>query len=351
MDVTSYLLGKQAGGGGSEINNQDKNVTITTNGSSTITADSGYTGLGTVGITTNVQPNLETLTETITTNGTTTYTPSTGKDGFSSVSITTNVSGGGAEDYFENSTINTGATAIRSLIKKIPDFTIATYYPSFDNMFDGYEKLTALPNISLISTSNPNTLTGNCQRFARDCNSLLSVPSTYDFSGVTNAQSMFQGCSSLTSFSQTNFSSATNVSQLFQSCSGITSFPNLDCSNATSSQQMFQSCRMVTAPNITFTKLQNSMSMFNNCENLENVPIYDTSKIQSFWLEEMFSYCLKLTDTSLDNILQMCINAVNYTGTKKLTALGINDRTAYPLSRIQALPHYQDFIDAGWTIS
>ena len=63
----------------------------------------------------------------------------------------------------------------------------------------------------------------------------------------------------------------------------------------------------------------------------------------------MFFYCFSLSDTSLDNILQMCINATSYTATKTLNHIGIYLDT-YPASRIQALPHYQDFLDAGWTI-
>lgn len=44
LDITSYLLGKNSSGGGTTINNQD--ITVTENGE--YTADSGYTGLGTV---------------------------------------------------------------------------------------------------------------------------------------------------------------------------------------------------------------------------------------------------------------------------------------------------------------
>lgn len=55
MDIISYLLGKKkGGGGGTPINNQNKNITITENGTTSVSADAGYTGLGTVGITTNV---------------------------------------------------------------------------------------------------------------------------------------------------------------------------------------------------------------------------------------------------------------------------------------------------------
>lgn len=54
IDVTSFLLGKSQGGGGSPTL-QTKNVTITSNTETTVTPDEGYDGLEEVTITTNVQ--------------------------------------------------------------------------------------------------------------------------------------------------------------------------------------------------------------------------------------------------------------------------------------------------------
>ena len=53
MDITSYLLGKQAGGG-STPTLQTKSVTITENTTTEVTPDSGYDGLEKVNVTTNV---------------------------------------------------------------------------------------------------------------------------------------------------------------------------------------------------------------------------------------------------------------------------------------------------------
>lgn len=88
-------------------------------------------------------------------------------------------------------------------------------------------------------------------------------------------------------------------------------------------------------------------NMFNNCRRLEDLPLFDTSKITS--MTNAFYFCIKLTDESIDNILQMCINATSYSGTKTLTHLGFHS-VYIAKSKIEALPHYQDFIDAGWTI-
>ena len=73
------------------VKNQDKSVTIESNGTQGVYPDIGYTGLSSVSITTNVQPKLEEKTESITTNGTKIITPTTGKDGISKVTIEVDV--------------------------------------------------------------------------------------------------------------------------------------------------------------------------------------------------------------------------------------------------------------------
>ncbi len=61
MDITSYLLGKKKGGGGTSTL-QEKSVTVTVNTTQNITADSGYDGLSKVILTTNVMPAVENST-------------------------------------------------------------------------------------------------------------------------------------------------------------------------------------------------------------------------------------------------------------------------------------------------
>ena len=333
MDVTSYLLGKKSGGGGGKINNQNKDITITENGSTSVSADAGYTGLGTVGITTNVtpdlesksvtinsntttvitpsidkdglsqvsvttnveaQPDLETKSVTITENGTTTITPTTGKDGMSEVEVTTNVSGGGVDEYFVTTTDSRTAAAIK-LIKKFPPLDL----------------------------SSRNSLTN----FFKDCTNLIEIP-------------------------QCTFSSnITDVNGMFSYCSQITTAPLFDISKAQSTARMFSYCTsLITLPTYNISSATDIAYMCYSCSNLENVPVFNFSKIiKNSNIENIFFGCSRLTDASLDNILQSCISAVSFTGTKTLTTLGIS-KGSYPASRIQALPHYQDFLDAGWTI-
>ena len=112
---------------------------------------------------------------------------------------------------------------------------------------------------------------------------------------------------------------------------------------------MFQYCyALITAPNINLYKSATLAAMFKDCTSLQNVPIYQAYSNPN--AKDMFSNCPALTDTSLDNILQMCYTyMVGLGSNRKLSYLGFT-ASNYPASRIQALPHYQDFIDAGWTI-
>jgi len=100
-------------------------------------------------------------------------------------------------------------------------------------------------------------------------------------------------------------------------------------------------------PLLDISQLTSLSGFFQDFKSLETVPLLDTSHITN--MSNMVTRCWALSDESLDNILQMCINATSYTATKSLYAIGIKS-TNYPHEKIQALPHYQDFINAGWSI-
>ena len=111
---------------------------------------------------------------------------------------------------------------------------------------------------------------------------------------------------------------------------------------------MFYGCTSLESMDLFYTgNVTNFSHSFRMCTNLKDIPVYDTSKATDF--TSMFANCNSLTDTSIDNILQMCINATSYTGTKTLVTLGFTDTMA-TAEKIQGLPHYSDFTTAGWTI-
>ena len=183
--------------------------------------------------------------------------------------------------------------------------------------FKGDKKLYIMPSINLQQ---------NTSMYDSFNDTPLSAIALFDTSNIKTFNRTFYG-TPIKTIPLFNISNATQFQSTFQACANLTSIPALNTSNAL-----------------------NMYRMFHGCTSLRDIPVLDTSKINSTTgLQQTFQACNSLTDTSLDNILQMCINATSYGGTKTLAYIGLNS-TAHPASRIQALPHYQDFIDAGWEI-
>ena len=170
-----------------------------------------------------------------------------------------------------------------------------------------------------------NTITDLTLKFNSD-KKLVYMP-LVDTSNVTNFNNTFSSCEYLVEVPLLDTSNTTNMGYIFNGCTNLKSIPLFDTSNVTTMQ-----------------------SAFYGCKSLIEIPILNTSKVKgTSSFQNTFSSCIKLSNESLDNILQMCINATSYSSTKTLARLGFNS-TNYPTSRIESLPHYQAFISAGWTI-
>ena len=246
-------------------------------------------------------PKLQSKSVTIEDNGTTNIKADTGYDGLSQVNVTTNVpQSGGDIDW----------TKIG--YEKAPE-----YYSNLINI----EK-TAVDYSKTIYDNWDNSITNMHEKFQND-NNLKYMP-LVDTSNVTD------------------------MLRAFKSCANLVEMPLINTSNVTTMYGMFQGCgKLETIPQLDTSKVENMWQMFMTMNNLKNVPVLNTSKVTTMY--SMFANNQNLTDVSLDNILQMCINAISYNGTKTLYELGLRSQY-YPVSRIEALPHYQDFLDAGWTI-
>ena len=238
---------------------------------------------------------LQSKTVNITANGTQTVTPDSDYNGLSEVQINANVQTS-ISDYFPTSIDNTGSSNTPALFLK-------------------------------------------------------SVPRNITLSG-TNGANMFHGCSNLASIPLLDTSSITDMSHMFEYCSSLTTIPLLNTSNVTNMNSMFASSGIVSVPLLDTSHVENMSYMFTGCRSLTTIPVLDTSNVTT--MVGMFtSNANALTDESLNNVLKMCINAVNYNSyanPKKLTTttgLGLNQYT-YTQARVSALSNYQDFINAGW---
>lgn len=178
-----------------------------------------------------------------------------------------------------------------------------------------------------------------------------------DLSNSTTTRNLFYNCRNLEKIDGiSNSSNITSCQRMFYYCKKLKEVLSFNTSNVTSMASMFNGCEeLEIAPQFNTSNVLYFDDMFYDCHKLKHIPLYDTSSATSLnGMFALYSSTLQgpylLDDESLDNILQMCINAVNYTNNKSLWAVGIRSEKHIAKSRIQALPHYQDFINAGWTI-
>lgn len=127
--------------------------------------------------------------------------------------------------------------------------------------------------------------------------------------------------------------------------------PSFDTSQIRSCNAMFSDNTVMTE--ISGLDTSNVTDMAYMCRRnsaLKHVPVLDTSSVKDGGLMYAFFNCPNLTDESLNNIMRMCINAVNNTTSvqKTLAKIGLDSTQQ---TRCQSLSNYQEFYDAGWRVS
>lgn len=173
-------------------------------------------------------PNLQNKTITITENGTNTITADTGYDGLDEVEITTNVSGGNAYPpnwlgigYSETpESVITGFNYAKQ-IKDNWDNDIT----SMNNMFESDSDLKYFP---LVDTSKVQTL------YRTFYGSRLEKLPKLDFSSVINLNYTFYSCQNLETFPEVDTRNVGFISNAFTNCEKLKNFPILDTSKCTS---------------------------------------------------------------------------------------------------------------------
>lgn len=219
------------------------------------------------------------------------------------------------------------------------DWSEIGYSAEPQSIIDGY-------NYAVEIMNNWDETSTMSEKFKDDYD-LMFMP-LVDISKASTLANMFQYCKKLIDVANLDYSKATYLNYLFDGCRILKYISNFNANGRM--EYTFRSC-------IGLETIQGTMKptylkgAFSGCTNLKNVPIIDCSKITGSgnYLQSAFLDCPNLTDTSLNNILDSLISASGYTGTKTLKHVGFTS-TNYPTSRIEALPHYQNFVNAGWTI-
>lgn len=335
------------------------------------------------------QPNLQSKDVTINQNGTTTITADTGYDGLSDVDVTVS---GILDTSDANATANNiefGKTAYVNGVKLTGTLTTtAGYNPNISSsqisLADNKVTFTTRgPDKSIVNRDTQinasadqsvvaNKIGATAEKIKKD-EVILGVTGTYegtkavlpdgirfgisvsnatdfswlanvDTSNITNASAMFQGIP-MTSAYLFDTSNVINAEDMFSSCSSLQSIPLYDFSNVTSIKGICWSCtNLQSVPLWNTSNVENMNQAFQKCSNLTNFPVLNTSKVKRFsWT---FNSCNNLSNESLNNILAMCIGATSYTGTKTLSFIGLSQTQA---ETCQTLSNWDAFVTAGWS--
>ena len=214
------------------------------------------------------------------------------------------------DKYLDNDFYKFNNNNFTNLIFKNVDIGNVT---NMDSMFYGCSSLTSL-DLSTWHTSNVT-----CMNYMfHNCSSLTSLDvSKFDTSNVTYMVYMFYGCSSLTSLDVSKFdtSKVTDMHGMFYNCSALTSLDvsKFDTSKVTDMPNMFNSCRKLTSLDLSgwdTSKVTNMDYMFYYCRALTSLDIsgWDISNVTG--MNNMFYYCRALKTIRMVGCSQTTIDKI-----------------------------------------
>ena len=138
-------------------------------------------------------------------------------------------------------------------------------------------------------------LRGRLTEYGESYQTVKEIPFEIDTGESSNLDSMFRGCSSLTTAPAMDTSQVTDMRSMFRGCSSLTTVPDMDTRNVTSMLSMFRGCSsLTTVPDMDTSQVMSMQSMFYDCSSLTTVPDMDTRNVTL--MNDMFRNCSSLTD-------------------------------------------------------
>lgn len=336
LDVNNYgLQSMKASGGGGEVNLQSKDITINQNGTTTVTADTGYDGLSDIDVT--VSGILDTSDATATSadiigtnksayvNGQKIY--GTNYTVYDNTTIQDNVSTSSRvyqsndnliiEGKKRNNEIFKNNAFVRTRVDKrmlVSNIGLTADKLKKDETVLGvtgtYEG-TSVPDWSQIGYSGVPQEVTNGFNHAQSIMQNWTVKSDYshefeddidlvfmplvDTSSATNMREMFNGCFSLMTVPLLDTSNVTNMEAMFVDCSALSTIPQLDTSSVTNMSSMFANCdALQSIPVLNYEEVTDTRSMFTGCTSLTTIPNEDFDAYNLINTSGMFSGCKSL---------------------------------------------------------
>lgn len=137
---------------------------------------------------------------------------------------------------------------------------------------------------------------------------------------------------------------------MFSECYNITTTPNYNFINLINASHMFKSCRnLINIPNYCLSNVTDAYRMFQSCSNLVDIPDFYAPNIDN--IAEFVGYSSNLSDASVQNIINMCINS-NITQSWQKTLLTNTSQSPFYKTNItndRYQNRWNDLTNAGWT--
>ena len=211
-------------------------------------------------------------------------------------------SGTDSSSTYETATLVEGTSDVYDVYKSGTDF----YYLFFNSN-----------NVVEVLGANTTGITNMNSMFSY-CTSLTTV-ALFDTSSVTDMYFMFHYCLELTSVPLFNTSSVTIMSYMFNNCDKLTMVPLFDTSSVTDIECMFNNCSSLTSvPLFNTSNVENMYETFRGCSSLTSVPLFNTSSVM--FMDSMFLNCTKVQSGALALYQQASTQAnppSSHTGTFK----------------------------------
>ena len=213
-----------------------------------------------------------------------------------------------------------------------------TYYTGFEDITEktkpswldvsSYEQKNTIKTVTFKDKISPKT----CYWWFYGAVSLTSITGLdkLDTAAVTNMNSMFYNCNSLTSLDLSSFNTknVTNMGYMFQDCKSLTSLDvsSFNTENVTKMYSMFQECNSINSLDVSSfntAKVTDMSAMFQNCKNLTSLDLSSFNTENVKYMLHMFSGCFKLktiyasslfTTNMIGSSVTIFINSISLVG-------------------------------------
>ena len=174
------------------------------------------------------------------------------------------------------------------------------------------------------------------REFFKNCKALETISGLENLNtaNVTDMNSMFSGCSALTSLDLKNFKTARvkHMYYMFYGCSALTSLDlkNFNTENVTDMYNMFDGCSDLTSLDLTnfnTTKVTNMSNMFSFCSALTSLDLTNFNTTNVTYMYNMFDGCSALTSLDLTNFSTANVECMQemFKGCSTLQSIYVSD--------------------------